>query len=401
MKPPPNMITNIEALRSYLPDVAQKLPEELLAQYPMAIPEYYLNLIDFSDENDPILRMSVPSPEELQVDGTFDTSGECQNTKYCGLQHKYSETALILSTNLCAMYCRYCFRKRLVGLDTQETVADVDTVVDYIRNHPEIHNVLISGGDSFLNSNHKIAEYLEKLCDIDHLDYIRFGTKTPIVLPQRILEDEELQKILRTYCAKKQIYISTQFNHPKELTETSVAAIHCLQDQGIIVKNQSVLLRGVNDCVHVMRKLVNGLSYLRVRPYYLYQCDLSEGIAHFRTPVSKGVEIIEGLRGHTSGYCVPTFVVDAPGGGGKIPVMPDYVITQSPERIVLRNYEGVITTYTQPVVKDSVCHCPICSDKDTNVEMIGVAGLLQGQQITLEPAKLHRKSKNDANRIYY
>ena len=302
MKHPPNMITNIEALRSYLPDVAQKLPEELLAQYPMAIPEYYLNLIDFSDENDPILRMSVPSPEELQVDGTFDTSGECQNTKYCGLQHKYSETALILSTNLCAMYCRYCFRKRLVGLDTQETVADVDTVVDYIRNHPEIHNVLISGGDSFLNSNRKIAEYLEKLCDIDHLDYIRFGTKTPIVLPQRILEDEELQKILRTYCAKKQIYISTQFNHPKELTETSVAAIHCLQDQGIIVKNQSVLLRGVNDSAETLATLFKRLTKVGIVPYYLFQCRPVTGVkTHFQVPIKQGIEIVQNVKRQTSG----------------------------------------------------------------------------------------------------
>ncbi len=296
------MITTMEALRSYLPEAAQKFPEALLAQYPMAIPEYYLKLIDFSDENDPILRMCVPSPEELQVDGSFDTSGECQNTKYCGLQHKYRETALILSTNLCAMYCRYCFRKRLVGLDTQETVADVDTVTDYIKNHPEIHNVLISGGDAFLNSNATIAEYLEKLCAIDHLDYIRFGTKTPIVLPQRILEDGELQEILRTYCAKKQLYVSTQFNHPKELSETSVAAIHCLQNQGVIIKNQSVLLRGVNDSAETLAALFRRLTKVGIVPYYLFQCRPVTGVkTHFQVPIKQGIEIVQNVKRHTSG----------------------------------------------------------------------------------------------------
>jgi len=268
----------------------------------MAIPEYYLNLIDFSNKNDPILRMSVPSPEELQVDGTFDTSGECQNTKASGLQHKYSETALILSTNLCAMYCRYCFRKRLVGLDTEETVADVDAVVDYIKQHPEIHNVLISGGDSFLNSNGKIAEYLEKLCEIDHLDYIRFGTKTPIVLPQRILGDPELQQILRTYCAKKQLYVSTQYNHPNELSKESVAAIRCLQDQGIIIKNQSVLLRGVNDSADTLATLFKSLTKVGIVPYYLFQCRPVTGVkTHFQVPIKQGIEIVQNVKRQTSG----------------------------------------------------------------------------------------------------
>ena len=272
----------------------------------------------------------------------------------------------------------------------------VDQGIEYIRSKPMIRDVLLSGGDALLMSNERLEEILAKLRDIPHVEIIRLGTRTPVVMPQRITP--KLIEMLKKY---QPIMINTHFNHPSEFTLESKAACARIADGGIELGNQSVLLRGVNDCIHVMRKLGNGLSYLRVRPYYLYQCDLSEGIAHFRTPVSKGVEIIEGLRGHPSGYCVPTFVVDAPGGGGKIPVMPDYVITQSPERIVLRNYEGVITTYTQPVVKDSVCHCLICSDKDTNIEMIGVAGLLQGQQITLEPAKLHRKSKNDANRIYY
>ncbi len=302
MKQTEKMITTREALRSYLPEAAQKIPEALLTKYPMAIPEYYLNLIDFSDENDPILKMCVPSPEELQLDGNFDTSGEGQNTKSTGLQHKYSETALILSTNRCAMYCRYCFRKRLVGLETEETNADIDAVVDYITHHPEIHNVLISGGDAFLNSNRRIAEYLEKLCAIDHLDYIRFGTKTPIVLPQRILEDKELQEILRTHSTKKQLYISTQFNHPRELSELSVAAIHCLQNQGVIIKNQSVLLRGVNDSADILATLFKQLTKVGIVPYYLFQCRPVTGVKnHFQVPIKQGIEIVQNVKRQTSG----------------------------------------------------------------------------------------------------
>ena len=396
-----NRITTIERLKELLPLTKEEEQgaRDALDIFRMAITPYYLTLIDPADPYDPIRAQAVPSGREAMQHSAdlADPLNEEEDSPVPGLTHRYPDRVLFLLTDMCSMYCRHCTRRRMAGAkDGALPLSVVDQGIEYIRSKPMIRDVLLSGGDALLMSNERLEEILAKLRDIPHVEIIRLGTRTPVVMPQRITP--KLIEMLKKY---QPIMINTHFNHPSEFTLESKAACARIADGGIELGNQSVLLRGVNDCVHVMRKLVNGLSYLRVRPYYLYQCDLSEGIAHFRTPVSKGVEIIEGLRGHTSGYCVPTFVVDAPGGGGKIPVMPDYVITQSPERIVLRNYEGVITTYTQPVVKDSVCHCPICSDKDTNVEMIGVAGLLQGQQITLAPAKLHRKSKNDANLIYY
>jgi lysine 2,3-aminomutase len=254
------------------------------------------------------------------------------------------------------------------------TLEAIDNAIEYIRNHEEISDVLLSGGDSFLVSDERIEYILKALRTIPHVQVIRFGTRTPVVMPQRITD--ELVKMLKKY---HPIWVNTHFNHPDEITPESKRAIDKLVDAGIPLGNQSVLLKGVNDCVHVMRKLVKQLVAIRVRPYYLYQCDLSMGIEHFRTPVSKGIEIIEGLRGHISGYAVPTFVVDAPGGGGKIPVMPNYVISQSPGKIVLRNYEGVITTYNEPLNYDNKCLCEDCKAKRNE----GVSGLLSGDLSSL------------------
>ncbi|MEG1910839.1 MAG: lysine 2,3-aminomutase, partial [Bacteroidales bacterium] len=208
------------------------------------------------------------------------------------------------------------------------------------------------------------------------------GSRTPVVMPQRITP--ELCNMLKKY---HPIWLNTHFNHSKEITPEAIKACNMLADAGIPLGNQSVLLRGINDCVHVMKTLVHDLVKMRVRPYYIYQCDLSMGIEHFRTPVSKGIEIIEGLRGHTSGYAVPTFVVDAPGGGGKTPVMPNYIISQSPEKVILRNFEGVITTYTQPTNYESSCECDVCAGEEKK-RQIGVAGLISGCEETLEPRQL-------------
>ena len=301
-KMPDRIITTLPELSAFLPETAKGLSDELLKQFPMAIPEYYLNLIDFSDPNDPIFKMSVPSLQELQTDGVFDTSGEGKNTKIKGLQHKYRETSLILSTNQCAMYCRYCFRKRLVGLNTQEMVHDIDAVVSYIQTHTEINNVLVSGGDSLLNSNHTLGIYLEKLSCIDHLDYIRFGSKVPIVLPDRILKDDELQALFRSYCEKKQIYVVTQFNHPNELTEQSIAAVKCLQRLGVIVKNQTVLMQDVNDSADCIAALFNLLVRNGIVPYYLFQCRPVSGVKnHFQVPIMKGISIVQDVKQRTSG----------------------------------------------------------------------------------------------------
>lgn len=396
-----NRITTIEQLKEHLPlsQEEEQGARDALDVFRMAITPYYLTLIDPDDPHDPIRAQAVPTSREAiaHTADLTDPLHEEADSPVPGLTHRYPDRVLFLLTDMCSMYCRHCTRRRMAGAkDGALSMSQIDQGIEYIRNKPMVRDVLLSGGDALLMSNERLEEIIAKLRDIPHVEIIRLGSRTPVVMPQRITP--KLIDMLKKY---QPIMINTHFNHPAEFTVESKDACARIADGGIALGNQSVLLRGVNDCVHVMRTLVNGLAYLRVRPYYIYQCDLSEGIAHFRTPVSKGVEIVEGLRGHTSGFCVPTFVVDAPGGGGKIPVMPDYVITQSPERIVLRNYEGVITTYTQPVVKDSVCHCPTCSDRESKVEMIGVSGLLQGQRVTLEPTILHRKMKNTENKVYY
>ena len=252
-----------------------------------------------------------------------------------------------------------------------------------------MRDVLLSGGDCLL-VNDRVLEYIiSELRKIPHVEIIRLGSRTPVVMPQRITDD--LVNMLKKY---HPIWLNTHFNHPKELTSEAAEALRKLANAGIPLGNQTVLLRGVNDCPHIMRDLVHGLTRNRVRPYYIYQCDLSLGIEHFRTPVSKGIEIIESLRGHTSGYAVPTFVVDAPGGGGKIPVMPQYVISQSPKKVILRNYEGVIATYTEPkIVPKQECVCDYCMGKK-KYQYEGIAALLQGEKISMEPSHLLRHERN-------
>jgi lysine 2,3-aminomutase len=241
----------------------------------------------------------------------------------------------------------------------------------------------LSGGDPLLISDDKLEYILKKLYDIPHVEMIRIGTRVPCVMPQRITQ--KLIEMLKKY---HPIFINTQFNHPNEITEDAKKACESLVNAGIPLGNQSVLLRGINDCIHIMKKLVHELIKIRVKPYYLYQCDLSIGLEHFRTSVAQGIEIIEGLRGHTTGLCVPTFVVDAPGGGGKIPVMPNYVISQGNSRVVLRNFEGVITSYSEPKDYDSECRCD-----DEDGELVGVVGLLSGQKLTIEPSDLERNRR--------
>jgi lysine 2,3-aminomutase len=302
-----------------------------------------------------------------------------------GLTHRYPDRVLFLITDQCSMYCRHCTRRRFAGQHDQASPMDnIDKAIEYIRNTPVVRDVLLSGGDCMLVSDETLEYIISKLRAIPHVEIIRLGSRTPVVMPQRITDD--LVNMLKKY---HPIWLNTHFNHSKEITPESIEACRKLADAGIPLGNQSVLLRGINDCVHVMRDLVHNLVKIRVRPYYVYQCDLSVGIEHFRTPVSKGIEIIEGLRGHTSGYAVPTFVVDAPGGGGKIPVMPQYLISMSPERVVLRNYEGVVTTYTEPTHYQEFCHCDVCQGKKAH-KVTGVGGLLQGNQVSLELKELDR-----------
>ncbi|MDD3219435.1 MAG: KamA family radical SAM protein [Lachnospiraceae bacterium] len=298
-------ITTVDELQDYLhynEDEYLKM-QRILKHFPMSITQYYLSLIDWEDESDPIRRMCIPSVHEIDLDGQFDTSGESSNTVMEGLQHKYSETALILSTNRCATYCRHCFRKRLVGLSEEEIASRyLDQILEYIESHKEISNVLISGGDALLNSNMLLKRYLEQLSHIEHLDFIRIGTRTPVVLPMRIYKDEEFLGILKHYNKRKQIYIVTHFNHPKEITPQSTAAVAALLKIGIPVRNQTVLLKGVNDASLILGTLLKELTAIGVLPYYVFQCRPVTGVKNqFQVPLEKGYAIVEAAKNMQNG----------------------------------------------------------------------------------------------------
>lgn len=284
--------------------------------YPVFINEYYLSLIDPDDPDDPIRKMSVPSGWELSEGGHTDTSGEASNTVLPGVQHKYDETVLILSTSRCAMYCRHCFRKRMVGLTDDEIAKHLGEMADYVKAHPEVSNVLISGGDAFLNSNQRIREYLDTFINLDQLDLIRFGTRVPVVLPQRITTDQELQDILQEYGRKKQIYVATQFNHPNEVTAEAAEAVQILMNAGIVVKNQTVLLKGINDDPQVLSELLRKLTACGVVPYYIFQCRPVRGVLNnFQVPLKRGAWIVDEAKKTQNGQgkCI-RFAMSHPTG---------------------------------------------------------------------------------------
>ncbi|NHJ26011.1 MAG: lysine 2,3-aminomutase [Candidatus Lokiarchaeota archaeon] len=378
-----NRITTFEELKEYIPLTKEEDDPEILNKLRMAITPYYLSLIDPHDPYDPIRKQAIPTTYELHRSPSDleDPLHEDIDSPTPGLTHRYPDRVLFLVTENCSMYCRHCTRRRFAGKHDKAPPQDqIDKCIEYIKETPAIRDVLLSGGDALLISDNLLEEILIKLKAIPHVEIIRIGSRTPVVMPQRITP--ELCQMLRKY---HPLWFNTHFNHPNEITEDSKRACEMLADAGIPLGNQSVLLRGVNDCIHVMKKLVQDLVRIRVRPYYIYQCDLSIGLEHFRTTVAQGIDIVEGLRGHTSGLCVPTFVVDAPGGGGKIPVMPDYVISQGNKRVVLRNFEGVITTYEEPKEYTPGCRC------EQEEPLIGVAALLHGQKMTIEPQDLKRK----------
>ena len=391
-----NRITTVEDLKKYVPltESEEEGIIKCLENLRMSITPYYLSLMDPENPNDPIRKQAIPTSNELSRSSADldDPLHEDGDSPVPGLTHRYPDRALLLITDQCAMYCRHCTRRRFAGQkDGAQPLNQIDNAIEYIRKTPVIRDVLLSGGDALLMSDERLEYIISKLREIPHVEIIRIGSRVPVVMPQRITDD--LVNMLKKY---HPIWLNTHFNHPNEITEESKAACAKMANAGIPLGNQSVLLRGVNDCMHVMKKLVNDLVKIRVRPYYIYQCDLSNGIEHFRTPVSKGIEIIEGLRGHTSGYCVPTFVVDAPGGGGKTPVMPNYVISQSHDKVILRNFEGVITTYTEPSHYEQTCNCEVCSG-EKNVHKVGVAGLLNNERMVLEPTELDRKKRELIN----
>ncbi|MGO4889697.1 lysine 2,3-aminomutase [Anaerobacillus sp. MEB173] len=361
---------------------------------PLNITPYYASLMNPDDPRCPIRMQSVPLSAEIHKTkyDLEDPLSEDDDSPVPGLTHRYPDRVLFLVTNQCSMYCRYCTRRRFsgqVGMGVPKK--QIDVVIDYIRNTPEIRDVLISGGDGLL-INDTILEYiLKNLRAIPHVEIIRIGTRAPVVFPQRITEN--LCNILKKY---HPVWLNTHFNHSLELTDEAKKACDMLSMAGVPLGNQSVILSGINDSTHIMKKLVHDLVKARIRPYYIYQCDLSEGIGHFRAPVSKGLEIIEGLRGHTSGYAVPTFVVDAPGGGGKIALQPNYLISQSPDKVVLRNFEGVITTYPEPKNytpgRADAYFEEVYGTKD-EARSVGVAALLKDEKFNLVPEGLRRLDK--------
>ncbi len=376
-------------------------------KFPLSITPYYLSLINTDDYTyDPVFIQSVPSIRELETKkyDMADPLAEDKDSPAPYLTHRYPDRVLFHVSNLCSMYCRHCTRKRKVGdRDYIPKFEELKPAIEYIRNNRQIRDVLLSGGDPFMLGDEQVRRLLSEIKSIDHVEIIRIGTRMPVVLPYRITDS--LIEILKEFAP---LYINTHFNHPREVTESAEEALKKLADAGIVLGNQSVLLAGVNDCSRIIKRLCHRLLQNRVRPYYLYQCDLSEGLSHFRTPVGKGIEILESMIGHTSGLAVPTYVIDAPGGGGKIPVMPNYLISWSTNKVVLRNYEGVITTYKEPdAYEPTFCdrNCAECDlqlnlESAEDISTIGIERLLSDAdpEISLTPAdntRIQRRGDED------
>ncbi len=298
-------IRTVEELKRHieLSEDEERKIREVVRIHPMNISHYYISLINKEDPEDPIRKMIVPSPKELKAIGHYDTSGEKSNTKAPGIQHKYSQTALVLATNQCGSYCRFCFRKRLVGLPNEEIIERFGIAVDYIKKHKDINNVLITGGDPFILKTEVIENFLRMLAPIGHLDFIRFGTRTPVTFPSRIIGGKPLLKVLERYNKKKKLYVVTHFNHPREITPKSTKAIKLLLGRNIVISNQSVLMKGVNDDPDTIAELMNGLTRIGVVPYYLFQCRPVKRVkSHFQVPLAKGYKIVEAAKSKLNGH---------------------------------------------------------------------------------------------------
>jgi lysine 2,3-aminomutase len=346
------------------------------------ITPYFISLIDPNDPDDPVRKQVVPTAAEMVPFTAMmaDSLSEDRHSPVPGLVHRYPDRVLMLITTQCASYCRYCTRSRIVG-DPSATFsrAEFEMQIDYLKHTPQVRDVLLSGGDPLVLAPKILEEILGCLREIPHIEIVRIGTRVPVFLPMRVTQ--ELTDMLQKF---HPLWMNIHVNHSNEITAELAEACDRLTRAGIPLGNQSVLLAGINDNVHVQRQLVQDLVRIRVRPYYLYQCDLVEGAGHFRTPVAKGIEIMEGLRGHTSGYAVPTYVIDAPGGGGKIPVMPNYLISMSDHKIILRNFEGYITTYEEPIdyIPNQAAKPRI---KRPEPGQTGITGLLDGEQMFIKP----------------
>ncbi len=385
-----NAIRSVRQLRDLLPFSEEELEimGKLEAEYKLAIPPYYFSLINVDDPNDPIRLQSVTSP--LEANSNFeleDPLEEDKDSPVPGITHRYPDRALMVTTHVCTMYCRFCTRKRatMVRGGWDSVSRDDERMIEYIRQHKEIRDVIVSGGDPLTLPYNKLKYFLFSLRDIPHVDVIRRGTRVPTTVPQK-LYDKELIDIL---ASAEKCWIQTHFNHPREITPEVAKVCKLMLKAGMPLNNHTVLMRGVNDDLDTMRKLMRAMLRIKVRPYYLFHCDPVTGAGHFRTSVWKGLEIMEGLRGHISGLAQPTYVVDSPHGGGKIPLMPNYLISASDDCVILRNYEGLMVRYQ-------------AEDKETTIKQTtnrGVSALIQGSRTALVPRdneRLARRRRNAA-----
>lgn len=383
-----NAIRSVRQLR----DLLAFTPEELEAigslegQYKLAIPPYYFSLIRTDDPQDPIRLQSVSSPLELQNPSGYELEDPLEEDKDApvpGLTHRYPDRALLVTTHVCTMYCRFCTRKRatMVRGGWDSISRNDERMIDYVRKHREIRDVIVSGGDPLTLPHAKLKFFLDNLKAIKHVDVVRIGTRVPVTLPQRLFDGE----LIDLLASAEKVWIQTHFNHPREITPEAARVCQALLKAGMPVNNHTVLLKGVNDSLETMRGLMRALLRIKVRPYYLFHCDPVIGAGHFRTSVWKGLEIMEGLRGHMSGLGIPTYVVDSPHGGGKIPLMPNYLVSASDDAVVLRNFEGMLIRYQ-------------AEDKAATVQATqtqGVSSLLQGSDTALIPKNTERMARRE------
>jgi lysine 2,3-aminomutase len=384
-----NAIRSVRQLRELLPFAPADLEVmgELEAEYKLAIPPYYFSLIDVDDPNDPIRLQSVTSPLEAKSAYELeDPLDEDQDSPVPGITHRYPDRVLMITTHVCTMYCRFCTRKRatMVRGGWDAISHDDQRMIDYVREHTEIRDVVVSGGDPLTLPYNKLKFFLHSLRDIPHVDVIRVGTRVPTTLPQKLF-DKELIDIL---ASAEKVWIQTHFNHPREITPEVARVAKSLLRAGMPLNNHSVLLKGVNDDLDTMRQLLRAMMRVKIRPYYIFHCDPVTGAGHFRTSVWKGLEIMEGLRGHMSGLAIPTYVVDSPHGGGKIPLMPNYLVSASDDCVILRNYEGMLVRYQ-------------AEDKPATIRPTanrGVSQLIQGTKSVLLPENNERMTRRRRNR---
>ena len=379
-------LNSVEEIEKVVPlEESERKALQTSGLFRVDITPYFISLINPDDPNDPVRKQIIPRSDEMQAFTAMmeDSLAEDRHSPVPGLVHRYPDRVLMLVTTQCASYCRYCTRSRIVG-DPGQTFSrqEFEAQLEYLKRTPQVRDVLLSGGDPLVLAPKILEEILSRLREIPHIEIVRIGSRVPVFLPMRVTQ--ELCDMLEKY---HPLWINIHINHPNEISQELADACDRMARAGIPLGNQSVLLAGVNDCVHIQRELVQKITRIRVRPYYLYQCDLVEGAGHFRTPVAKGIEIIEGLRGHTSGYAVPQFIVDAPGGGGKIPVMPNYQISASDHKVILRNYEGYVTTYEEPTeyAAHDPATCSYCQNKRPEPGQTGITGLLDGEDMFIKP----------------